>query len=193
MSTATGESLSWYVVHTRPRQEDRTNSNLRTLGLEMLNPKLRVNKYNEFTRALTPVVKPLFPGYIFACFRFSEFYHRIRFTRGVHSVVCFNKEPAPVDEAIIELVRSRVSSDGFVETVDQLKAGDEVRINEGRFRNLCGVFEREMSDADRVQILLNAVSFQAHVVVDRALLSKVTHEDRLAMKCRGSQRLNSSY
>ena len=180
MSTATGDSLSWYVVHTRPRQEDRTNSNLRTLGLEMLNPKLRVKKYNQFTGELIRVAKPLFPGYVFAHFRFSEFYHRIRFTRGVHSVVCFDNQPTPVDEAIIELVRSRIGCDGFVETPETLKSGDEVRINDGRFRNLCGVFEREMPDADRVRILLNTISFQAHVVVDRACLSKVTYEESSA-------------
>src|ERR1043165_912531 len=176
MLSAIANSPCWYVVHTRPRQEDRTDSNLRTLGLEMLNPKLRVNKYNEFTGAPTRVVKPLFPGYIFACFCFSDFYHRIRFTRGVHSVLCFDNQPAPVDDAIIELVRSRVGTDGFVKPADDLKSGDEVRITDGRFRNLCGVFDREMPDADRVRILLNAVSFQAHVVVDRALVTKLTHE-----------------
>lgn len=179
MLTAIANSPQWYVVHTRPRQEDRTDSNLRTLGLEMLNPKLRVNKCNPFTGELTRVVAPLFPGYIFACFSFSDFYHRIRFTRGVHSVVCFDNQPTPVDEMIIELVRSRVGDDGFVKTTDELKAGDEVRITDGRFRNLCGVFDREMPDADRVRILLNTVSFQAHVVVDRALVSKLTPEAAL--------------
>jgi transcriptional antiterminator RfaH len=142
----------------------------------MLNPKLRVNKYNQFTGELTRVVKPLFPGYIFACFCFTDFYHRIRFTRGVHSVVCCDSQPTPVAEEIIELVRSRIGTDGFVKTPDELTSGDEVKINDGRFRNLSGVFEREMPDADRVRILLNTVSFQAHVVVDRALVTKITHE-----------------
>lgn len=185
MTTATGETLSWYVVHTRPRQEDRTTSNLITLGIEMLNPKLRVNKYNEFSGALTSLVKPLFPGYIFARFGFSEFYHRVKFTRGVHSLLCINGQPTRVEEEIIELVRSRAGNDGLV-TADEFKAGDEVRITHGRFKDLCGVFEREMSDAGRVQVLLNAVSFQAHMVVDRALLTRVTCEDHSVMKCRAA-------
>ena len=186
MTTATANDLSWYVVHTRPKQEDRTAGNLLTLGLDMLNPKLRVTKYNEFTGNPSRLVKPLFPGYIFACFSFSEFYHRIRFTRGVHSVICFNNEPTIVDDEIIELIRSRVDKDGFVKNLDELKAGDEVRISDGRFQNLCGVFEREMPDSDRVSVLLNAVSFQAHVVVDRGLLSKVAHEERAVMKHRAA-------
>jgi transcriptional antiterminator RfaH len=178
MSSANSDSLSWYVVHTHPKQEDRTNTNLRTWGIETLTPKLRVNKFNEFTGRLTHIVKPLFPGYIFSRFSYNEQYHRVRYTRGVHSLVSFNNKPAPVDDEIVELVRSQIGRDGFVKTLDELKPGDEVVINNGRFQNFCGVFEREMPDSDRVRILLNTVSFQAHVVVDKALLTKVSTEKR---------------
>lgn len=176
MSNPIDDTLSWYVVHTHPKQEERTCSNLQAWGLETLNPKLLVNKCNQYTDKLTRVVKPLFPGYIFARFRFNDMYHRIRFTRGVHSLVCFSNRPAPVDEEIISLIRSRIGTDGFVKTLAELKAGDEVVINDGRFQKLHGVFEREMqeADADRVTILLSSVSFQAHVVVDRALVSRIS-------------------
>jgi transcriptional antiterminator RfaH len=180
MLSEIGDSLCWYVVHTHLKQEERTSSNLQTLQhLETLSPKLRVDKYNEFTGQLNQVVKPLFPGYIFARFEFNKFYHRIRFTRGVHSLVLFSNIPTPVDDEIIELIRSRVGSDGFVKTKEELKPGDEVVIRDGRFKNLCGVFESSMADADRVRILLNTVSFQAHVVVNRALVTKVSHDERL--------------
>ena len=62
--------------------------------------------------------------------------------------------------------------------IEQLRAGDEVVINDGRFQNFGGVFEREMPDSDRVRILLNTVSFQPHIVVDRALVNKVSPEKR---------------
>jgi len=178
MPSEIGDSLSWYVVHTHPKQEERTSSNLQTLYLETLAPKLRVKKYNQFTGGLIRSVKSLFPSYIFVRFRFNEFYHRVRFTRGVHSVVLFNSTPAPVDDEIIELIRSRMGDDGFVRTMEDLQPGDAVVIKDGRFKNFCGVFEREMPDADRVRILLNAVSFQAHVVVNRALVSKVSPDER---------------
>jgi len=177
MSSAIGDSLNWYVVHTHPKQEERTSGNLQSWGLETLTPKLRVNRYNEFTGQLSRIPRPLFPSYIFAHFKFNEVYHRIRFTRGVHSLICFNNNPTPVDDEIIKLIRSRIGDDGFVKTAEELKAGDPVMINDGRFQNLCGVFERELPDADRVRILLNAVSFQAHVVVNRALVTKISHED----------------
>jgi transcription antitermination factor NusG len=94
--------------------------------------------------------------------------------------VCFNNEPTPVDEEIISLIRSRIGTDGFVKAVAELKAGDEVVINEGRFQKLHGVFEREMqdADADRVTILLSSVNFQAHVVVDRVSVSLISQPKR---------------
>jgi transcription antitermination factor NusG len=96
----------------------------------------------------------------------------VRFTRGVHSVITFTGTPTPVEDEIIHLIRSRIGDDGFVKTLEDLKVGDEVIIKEGRFKDFCGVFDREMQDTDRVRILLNTVNFQAHVVVDRALVQK---------------------
>jgi len=176
MLSLSQDSLSWYVVHTHPKQEDRASANLMAWGVETLTPKLRVKKYNQFTGRSTQVIKPFFPGYIFTRFKFNELYHKIRFTRGVHSLVCFNNKPIRIDDEIIDLVRSRTGDNGFVKEFEQLRAGDEVVINHGRFQNFCGVFEREMPDDDRVRILLNTVGFQAHIVVDRAFVNKVSPE-----------------
>jgi transcriptional antiterminator RfaH len=178
MSHATEDMLSWYVVHTHRKQEDRTKNNLQAFGVETLMPKLRTNKYNEFTGQLSHGVKPLFPNYIFTRFKFNDLYHRIRFTRGVQNLICFNNKPAPVDNEVIDLIRARMGSDGFVKMNDDLNVGDEVVITDRRFQNLCGIFERESSDTDRVSILLNAVGFQAHVVVNRNLISRVAREER---------------
>ena len=174
----TEDTLNWYVVHTHPYQEERTSGNLQSLGLEVLSPKLYINKYNEFTGKPSRIVKPLFPTYIFTRFRYNESYHRIKFTRGVHSLVSFDNQPVPLDEEVVDLVRSRIGKDGFVKTTQDLKAGDEVVITEGRFQKLRGVFERELPDTVRVRILLKAIGFQGHVVVNRNLVSKVAPEDR---------------
>lgn len=173
MLAANRDNLSWYVVHTHPKQEDRTSSNLRSWGIETLTPRLQYEKYNEFSGKVSHLVKPMFPSYIFSRFNYDQVFHKVRYTRGVHSLVSFNNKPALVDDEIVELLRSRVGEDGVVKTIDQLEPGDEVIIKHGRFQNFCGVFEGGISDSDRVRILLNTVSFQAHVVVDRALVARV--------------------
>ena len=49
MSTKSAEDISrWYVVHTKSRQEERANSNLRAWGVETLNPKVKTRRYNQF-------------------------------------------------------------------------------------------------------------------------------------------------
>ena len=173
MSSTMEDTLSWYVVHTHPKQEDRTAVNLQAWGMETLSPKLQVNRRNEFSGQISRIARPLFPSYIFTRFRFNESYHRVRFTRGVSSVITFNDKPTPLEDEIIALIQARIGSDGFVKTTEDFHVGDEVIINDGRFQNFCGVFEREMPDTERVAILLNTVSFQAHVVVDKVLVAKV--------------------
>lgn len=173
MSGANGDNLCWYVVHTHPKQEERTSANLNSWGIETLAPRLQVDKYNEFTGKVSHIPKPMFASYIFSRFNYNQDFHRVRYTRGVHTLVSFNNTPALVDDEIIELMRARIGRDGFVKTLDQLEPGDEVIIKHGRFQNFCGVFQGGVSDTDRVKILLNTVSFQPQIVVDRAIVSKV--------------------
>lgn len=175
MSDANGDILNWYVVHTHPQQEERASHNLKYWGIETLTPKVQANRVNEFTNKPIRMAKPMFPSYIFGRFRYNAEYHRVRFTRGVQSVVTFTGTPTPVEDEIVDLIRSRIGMDGLVKTLDELdelRAGDVVVIKDGRFKDLCGVFDREMQDSDRVRILLNTVNFQAHVVVDRAAVQK---------------------
>lgn len=173
MTNANADGLSWYVVHTHPKQEDRAGGNLELSGIEILNPKLGVNKTNQYTGKLAHVTKSMFPGYIFARFTYEEQYHHVRYTRGVHSLVSFGDKPTPVEDEIVELLRSRIGSDGFVNMHEELKTGDQVIIKQGNFEHFSGVFERELEDSDRVRVLLNTVSFQAHLVVDRSQVNRV--------------------
>jgi transcriptional antiterminator RfaH len=156
----------WYVVHTHLKQEQRANENLRSLGVETLHAKLRTCRYNEFTGAPTYLTQPLFPRYIFAKFNTREL-PKIRFTRGVYSVVSFGRSPVPVDQEIIDIIRARLGENGFVKTDDDLKPGDKVAISAGPLRNLIGIFEREIKGGDRITILLTAIEYQGRLVVDR--------------------------
>jgi transcriptional antiterminator RfaH len=167
------DDIRWYVVHTHPKQEDRADSNLRVLGVRTFNPKMRGCRYNHYTNTLTHLVKPLFPRYIFAQFEISDLYHKVRFTRGIHSLVSFGSSPIPIDEAIVAMIQSRMEEDGCVAMHEHFNPGDKVVIKDGPLRNLAGIFERELNDADRVRILLQTVSYQAHVEIEKDLVAKI--------------------
>jgi transcriptional antiterminator RfaH len=162
----------WYAIHTHPKQEERAYYNLQAWGVESLSPKVRERRLNPFTGSPIYLSKPLFPGYIFSKFNAGSLLHKIGFTRGVHSVVSFNAIPAPIDDDIIALIKSRMTDQGFVRIGDDLKAGDRVIIKEGPLKNLMGIFERELKDSDRVSILLEAVSYQGRMVVERGQVRK---------------------
>jgi len=164
---------SWYVIHTHRRQEDRVGNNLGALGIEALIPRVKKRLYNNYTGEVTHLVKPFFPNYVFARFDVHNLLYKVRFTRGVHSVVCYGTTPAQVDDWIITTIRSRAGEDGCVKIGENLKPGDEVIIENGPLKDFKGIFERETSEVDRVMILLQTVSYQAHLVIEREMLKKV--------------------
>lgn len=176
MSFATAiDHPCWYVVHTHPKQENRAESNLRAWNVETFFPKIRDTRFNEFSSKPAYVIKPLFPGYLFARFVMGNLLHKIRYTRGVHSVVCVGDTPASIDDAAIEIIAAQIDGEGFVKLGDELKPGTKVLIQAGPFKGFTGIFEREAKDTDRIKILLDSVCYQAHVEIERRLVKSVTN------------------
>jgi transcriptional antiterminator RfaH len=163
-------SPHWYAVYTRPKQEFRAESNLKAWGIETFNPCAteRSRQLKKTRRAL----KQLFPRYLFARFPCEEL-HKITFTRGVQTVVSFGNKPAPVDDAVISLIRSRIGEDGFVRFNDELNPGDRVMIIAGPLASLEGIFDRTLNNSERVSLLLSTVSLQGRLIIERDYLVKL--------------------
>lgn len=174
MSYDSDSKLRWFLVHTNPKQEERTNNNLRAWNVETLSPQVRSYRCNEFTGERQYTIKPLFSRYIFARFDIESLYHKVRFTRGVHDLVSFGDGPVEVDEKIVELIRSRIGADGFVKIGSDLSPGDKVLIKEGAMKDFTGVFERGMKDSDRVVVLLSTINYQARLQIDRGMIEKLS-------------------
>lgn len=171
-NTVVCSDLRWYVIRTSNKQEDRADSNLQTLGIETFSPHIKECRTNIYSGEKKYVIKPFFPGYIFA--RINDFhFHKVSFTRGVRAVVHFGNSPAPVDDAIIDTLRLRTGEDGFIRLDKQLKPGDRVIIDDGALQNISGIFERETTGDQRVVILLEAVSYQARLEIARDRLRKL--------------------
>jgi transcriptional antiterminator RfaH len=169
----TEPKIAWYAIRTKPKQEARVESNLRAWRLETCAPWLRESRSHQANGSLSYSIKPLFPQYLFARFELQSMYQKVRFTRGVHSVVSFGDSPAIVEDRIISLIQSRAGKDGLIHIHDDLQADDSVLITDGHFKSICGIFERRMSDSDRVMILLQTLHYQAHVIVERSAVRKL--------------------
>ena len=178
--TKQNDELAWYVIHTNQRQEKRTENNLRAWNVETFAPEVKTWRRNQFTGERICCIKPLFSRYIFARFNLERLFHKVRYTRGIHSLVSFGEGPVEVDDEIISVIRSRMAPDGFVRICNDLKPSDVVVIEDGPLKDFTGIFEREMKDYDRVLVLLNMIKYQARVQVDRDFLCKVINPCSLA-------------
>ena len=160
----------WYAVYTKPREEERAESNLRAWGMPTFMPKFRERCSDRYGKER---VKHLFPRYIFARFSPDSQLHNVNYTRGVCGVVRFGDTPCPIDDFIIETIMSQVGKEGFIKFDDSIRKGDKVTIQDGPFRMMSGTVDQAKSDHDRLVVLLSSVSYQGRIMIERALVKKV--------------------
>ncbi len=155
-------NLRWYVIQTKPRQENKTCYNLNSYGVQTFFPQVR-KKYKNSRRLVDWYLEPLFPSYIFARFNYPDMFRKIRYTRGVYKIVGFGPMPCAVDEEVISIIRLNCSNDGYVQQEPKLKPGDQVVIKNPYLKDLIGIFQYETKN--RVSILLTTIAYQAHINV----------------------------
>jgi transcriptional antiterminator RfaH len=163
----------WFAICTYPKQEDRAYYNLLAGRVECFNPRIQECRRNQFSGAITLISRPLFTRYIFAHFSVRNSLRTVRYTRGVLKIVSFNLKPAPIDDEVIELMKSRVGKDGFLHVGEALNPGDKVRIKDGPWRAVVGVIERSTQPRERVEILLTAINYQGRLTIERQLVEKI--------------------
>jgi transcriptional antiterminator RfaH len=163
-------SDAWFIVNSKPKQEFIAERNLRTLGVKVYLPLYfkKVKKNKEKVN----VVSPLFSGYLFAQFPISEFYHKVRYTRGVKMVLGSNECLWTIDGRRIESIKSR-ESDGIVQLSrkeERFQRGDLIKIDEGEFDGWEGIFYEELPDRERAIILLTNVKFSSKLIIPKKYL-----------------------
>lgn len=160
---------NWYLIYTKPRNEDTVTTKLQDCGFEVFNPKLKERKC--IRRRLRYVISSLFPCYIFVKMDLRSNYRFVKYTRGIRKIVGTENSPTPVSPWIIESIRSRMEDGVVAVKPPKLNPGDEVVIKGGPLQGIEAIFEREMKGEERVIIMLKAVNVR--VVADSAFISKV--------------------
>jgi transcriptional antiterminator RfaH len=171
VTAALDNGVEWYAIRTKPKEEERADINLRTWQVQTFAPKLRELCPSGYGGRY--VSKPLFSSYIFARFNARKQLHNIKYTRGVQNVVSFGDRPIPIDDNVIDLIKDRIDKDGFIRLGEELHYGDKVTIKFGPLKNLVGIFQKRIKETERVKILLDAVSYQSHVLIDREMIARM--------------------
>jgi transcriptional antiterminator RfaH len=163
--------MNWYAIHTKPRQEAVAQRTLAREGVETFFPKLK--RKRTIRRVRRWVTGPLFPNYIFARFDLVGSARLVKYANGVANIVSFGGKPAPVDEHILGSIRAHGQDDVVTIKPPELRQGDPVRIQEGPLTGLEGIFEREVSDSERVVILLQTIASRARVELSREQIERI--------------------
>ncbi len=88
----------------------------------------------------------------------------VRWTPGVRLIL--GTPDTPVPNEVIETIQARVSEAGYVRPGPQFTCGSQVRFRHGPLAGLEAVFERQMSRAGRVRVLLKLLGQQRGVEVN---------------------------
>ena len=162
-------TLSWYLVHTKPRQEDIALLNLERQGYTCYLPKLRIEKIRR--RKAEVVIEPMFPRYLFVRLDLSgqgKSWTPIRSTLGVQQLIYFGSRAAQVDDRLIDLLRHREVESP---TERMFKPGETVVITDGPFAGIEAIYQT--ADAERrAFILLEILSKPVSMHIDAGRLRK---------------------
>lgn len=161
----------WYVIQTKPKKEGEATGYLSNKGVEIVSPL--IESFALRNGRINKELKPLFPGYIFGKFDLEVNYPLVRWGKGVKCVLGFGGYPIPVAEEVITLIRERTGEGNIVKMKHDYKPNDVIRIKAGPLKDLLGIFERWVSDHERVRILLNLIGYQPAVEMHYSMLEKV--------------------
>jgi transcriptional antiterminator RfaH len=144
--------MQWYVIHTKPRQEQRAVENLERQGYRAWLPTIEMERLRR--GKLVRVIEPMFNRYLFIQLdKTQSNWSPIRSTLGVNKLVSFGNVPAVVPDTLIDLLRQ---SDGRQREF-LLKEGDAVQFVSGPLQGVEGILQQRDGEL-RAMVLIELIS-----------------------------------
>ena len=155
----------WYLIHSKPRQEEIARENLERQGYSTYLPLLRTPRRRLGRRIIR--IEPMFPRYFFIRLdTATDNWAPIRSTIGVITLVRFGMTPTPITDELIDMLRQRDDAGGIQDIpLNEFSRGQKVRIEEGPFMGYEGIFLAE-TGVQRVLVLLDIVGKTAKARID---------------------------
>jgi transcriptional antiterminator RfaH len=146
-------SLRWYVLRSKPNNEDLLWEQLNLRQIEAFLPRIPVKPVNPRAHK----TKPYFPGYVFVHLDLSQVgASALQWVPGTSGLVTFGNELGYVPDNLIHAIRRRVEEIHAAggELFRSVRAGDTVIIQDGPFKGYEAVFDERLSGSERVRVLL---------------------------------------
>lgn len=161
----------WYLVYTKPRQEEVARTHLERQGYSVYLPRTRQVRRRQGRRVMA--VEPLFHRYLFIHLDTqTDNWGPIRSTFGVASLVSFGRQPALVPDALVSLLMEREGETGLHMWAEpNYLEGDLVQVAEGVFRGYAGILLAR-NNRERALVLLDILG---RPVRTQVTLSQLEH------------------
>jgi len=160
----------WFIISSKPRQEFDAEKHLRTLDISVYLPVY--NRKIKKNKTKIDQVAPLFSGYLFARFDIHENYQKVKYTKGVKTILGCNEHLWTIADEKIQDIRAH-ENNGLVvlkKREDRFNRGDRIVIDEGDFEGWEGIFQEELPDRERAIILLTNVKFSSKLILPKKYL-----------------------
>ena len=168
-------SQNWFAVYTKPRQEQIALFNLEGQSFECFLPMAEANGQCRSAR-IKALHEPLFPRYLFLkAAPEAQSLATVRSTRGVVGLVRAGFELIKIHGSVIAALKTRMHPATGLIRIDSigLNNGDRVRVSDGPFATLEGVF-KEHRGRTRSLLLLEILGRETAVEVDARLLQRAS-------------------
>lgn len=165
---------AWYLVYSKPQQEERARINLDRQGYESFLPMMRVQRRRS-GRFVTRI-DPMFPRYLFARLDLdNDSPAPIRSTLGVSTLVRFGQRPAVVPADLVESLMAASGEAGIVENLvpPDVEPGTRVRVIDGLLQGYEGIVEAR-NGQERVRVLLDLVDRYATATLSAHQIARTT-------------------
>ena len=160
MTTKRFRKPQWFLIYTKPSQEERAKENLENQGFETFLP---IIAYEKIKQPKFYSMKPMFPRYLFAKFNVEKNnWDHIKSTRGVSHVITFGDKFTGVPSSVVDFLKARVNDHDVIRlkvTRPLFQEGDKLLINKGAFQGREVKF-LSMTGRERVRILLKLMNEQ---------------------------------
>jgi transcriptional antiterminator RfaH len=163
-------SSEWCIIHSKPKQEFCAEKNLKLLDINVYLP-VYMKKIKKNNKKLDRIA-PLFSGYLFAQFDIYDFYQKVKYTKGVKSILGYNEYIWTIADDKIQDIKFR-ENNGIVllrKREDLFHKGDRIFIDEGDFEGWEGIFQEELPDRERAIIMLTNVKFSSKLILPKKYL-----------------------
>ena len=154
---------SWYVIRSKPRGESTAQTHLERQGFRVYFP--RILQPTRVRGRWLDRIEPLFPRYLFLQIDVEEqSLAPVRSTVGVTDIVRFGAQYATVLDEIVQELMNRAEPETGLHRLRRplFERGVHVRVSEGPFSGLEGVFECHEGE-ERLLILLEVLGRQTRV------------------------------